>query len=583
MKLKRILAISLSLTMLFSMSLSSVAGSEIRTTPVEVPDEYDKTAVPVNSDVKVVGNDYAVRVVNEGQSEGVTTSADIWGNVSLTNTGEATALDSSAYTEGTDIYVNGSVDAHTDNGKATAIHVSAGNNGDASVSVDGKVTATADKGCATGVSVYTEDSSVKLAVMNDVTVNSKDEKYGEADGIIIKNITSTVDVKVGGSVNVKSKTNDAGGVIIAGSSTTEGKKADSTVTIHGDLNVEGYGVVSTGNADQSKADVIIEGTLDATKGAVLLKDYKSNSGSSNDESKKSDLNLYVWKINTDNNAAIAQKMTYNPSTMDEPEIENDEDFVKNNIYYIIKVKQPNEGGSLYVTDENGSLVTVGNGIIAAKEGTKLLLKADVSADYDINEAYGDLEKNWVLTKDPNGNYFFEVKRGGGVYFNALYSKLISNAELRRREEVQDAIGFIDAGPKNGDNITIACFNSNCLDSSIVEAILAKKNVSVKLLCSIEDKYGMITIPMNPDFSNLKREYNGAISLITLANAYGFYEINENQSNSGATAEIKENINTGGTTGTTVRINVDQHTGETSSDWGSVKTFDEGFQFEINGL
>ena len=578
MKLKRILAISLSLTMLFSMSLSSVAKGE-RTTPVEVPDEYNETAVTVNSDVKVVGKDYAVLVVNEGQSEGVITSADIGGNVSLTNTGEATALDSSAYTEGTDIFVNGSVDAHTDNGEATAIHVRAGNNGDASVSVHENVTATADEGRATGVSVYAEDSSVKLAVMNDVTVNSKDKEYGEADGIIIKNFSSKVDVEVGGSVNVKSETDDAGGIIISGSSTTEEKKADSTVTIHGDLNVEGYGVVSTGTADQSQADVIIEGTLDATKGAVLLKDYKSNSGSSNDESKKSDLNLYVWKISTDKNAAIAQKMTYNPRTMDEPKIENDEDFVKNNIYYIIKVKEPNEGGSLRVTNENGSLVTVGNGIIAAKEGTKLLLKVDVAADYVINEAYGDLEKNWVLTKDPNGNYFFEVKRGGGVYFNALCSKLIPYAELRRREEVQDAIGFIDAGPKN-ETITIACFNSNCLDSSIVEALLAKKNVSVKLLCSIEDKYGMIKIPMNPDFSNLKREYNGAISLITLADAYGFYEINENQSNSGATAGIKVNI---GTPGTTVSINADHHTVETSSDWGSVETFDEGLKFEFDGL
>lgn len=517
MKLKRILAISLSLTMLFSMSLSSVAEGE-RTTPVEVPDEYDKTAVPVNSDVKVVGNDYAVRVVNEGQSEGVTTSADIWGNVSLTNTGEATALDSFAYTEGTDIYVNGSVDAHTDNGKATAIHVSAGNNGDASVSVDGKVTATADKGCATGVSVYTEDSSVRLAVMNDVTVNSKDEKYGEADGIIIKNFTSTVDVEVGGSVNVKSETNDAGGVIIAGSSTTE-QNAKSTVIIHGDLNVEGYGVVSTGTADQSQADVIIEGTLDATKGAVLLKDYKSNSGSSNDESKKSDLNLYVWKINTDKNAAIAQKMTYNPSTMDEPEIENDEDFVKNNIYYIIKVKQPNEGGSLYVTDENGNSLTEKNGNNVAKEGTVLLLESELDSDYVIDDVYGDISKNLSLVKDANGNYILVVMRGGGVYFNAAIRRLTPMAELRRREEVQDAIGFIDAGPKNSGNITIACFNSNSIDSSVVEAIRDQlnnyrkkklKNFTVTILCMKGDVYGKIVI----DSSDLieYRKDDGSVDL-----------------------------------------------------------------------
>ena len=519
MKLKRILAISLSLTMLFSMSLSSVAKGE-RTTPVEVPDEYNETAVTVNSDVKVVGKDYAVLVVNEGQSEGVITSADIGGNVSLTNTGEATALDSSAYTEGTDIFVNGSVDAHTDNGEATAIHVRAGNNGDASVSVHENVTATADEGRATGVSVYTEDSSVYVNVEGDVTVDSKDKNYGEADGIIIKNLTSTVDVEVEGSVNVKSETNDAGGVIIVGSSITE-QNAKSTVIIHGDLNVEGYGVVSAGTADQSQADVIIEGTLDATKGAVLLKDYKSNSGSSNDESKKSDLNLYVWKINTDKNAAIAPKMTYNPSTMDEPEIKNDEDFVKNNIYYIIKVEQPIEGGYFYVTDKNGNSLTKKNGNIVAKEGTVLLLKTNLEPDYVINEAYGDISKNLSLVNDANGNYSLVVKRGGGVYFNALCSKPISNAEFRRREEVQDAIGFIDAGPKNGA-ITIACFNSDRLDDSVVKEILDlanRRRFTVTILCMIDDIYGKIVI----DSETFANYYNdGATVTLKKLKGAGFF-------------------------------------------------------------
>ena len=521
MNLKRILAISLSLTMLFSMSLSSVAEGEVtppRTTPVEVPDEYNETAVAVNSDVKVVEKDYAVRVVNEGQSEGVTTFAQIRGDVSLTNNDEAKALDSSDYTEGTFILVAGSVDAHTDNGEATAIHVRAEDNGYASVLVDRKVTATADEGCATGVSVYAEDSSVKVAVGGDVTVDSKDEKYGEADGIIIKNITSTVDVKVGGSVNVKSETDDAGGIIISGSSTTE-QNAKSTVIIHGDLNVEGYGVVSTGTADQSQADVIIEGTLDATKGAVLLKDYKSNSGSSNDESKKSDLNLYVWKISTDKNAAIAQKMTYNPRTMDEPKIENDEDFVKNNIYYIIKVKQPNEGGSLYVTDENGNSLTEKNGNNVAKEGTVLLLESELDSDYVIDDVYGDISKNLSLVKDANGNYILVVMRGGGVYFNAAIRRLTPMAELRRREEVQDAIGFIDAGPNNSGNITIACFNSNSIDSSVVQAIMDQlnnyrnkklKNFTVTILCMKGDVYGKIVI--DPSDLIKHRKNDGSVDL-----------------------------------------------------------------------
>ncbi|MBP5623463.1 MAG: hypothetical protein J6X36_01185 [Lachnospiraceae bacterium] len=516
MKLKRILAISLSLTMLFSMSLSSVAAVE-RTTPVEVPDEYNKTDVVVDRDVKVVGNDYAVRVVNEGQSEGVTTFADIGGNVSLTNTDEATALDSSAYTEGTDIFVDGSVDAHTDSGEATAIHVWAGNNGDASVLVDGNVTATADKGCATGVSVYTEESSVYVNVGGDVTVDSKDKNYGEADGIIIQNFTSTVYVEVRESVNVKSETNDAGGVIIAGSSTTE-QNAKSTVIIHADLNVEGYGVVSAGTADQSQADVIIEGTLDATKGAVLLKDYKSNSGSSNDESKKSDLNLYVWKIN-DHGAPIAQRMINDPGSSANHEIKADEDFINNNIYYIIKVEQPIEGGYFYVTDKNGNSLTKKNGNIVAKEGTVLLLKADLEADYVINEAYGDISKNLSLVNDANGNYSLVVKRGGGVYFNALCSKSISNAEFRRREEVQDAIGFIDAGPKNSGNITIACFNSNSIDSSVVKAIRDQeinykkkrlKNFTVTILCMKGDVYGKIVIDSGDLLKHTKND--GSVDL-----------------------------------------------------------------------
>lgn len=525
MKLKRILAISLSLTMLFSMSLSSVAKGE-RTTPVEAPDEYDKTDVTVNSDVKVVGNDYAVRVVNEGQSEGVTTSADIRGNVSLTNTGEATALDSSAYTEGTDIYVNGSVDAHTDNGEATAIHVRAGDNGDASVSVHENVTATADEGCATGVSVYTEESSVYVNVGGDVTVDSKDKNYGEADGIIIKNFTSTVYVEVGGSVNVKSETNDAGGVIIVGSSTNE-QNAKSLVAIHGDLNVEGYGVVSTGTADQSQADVIIEGTLDASARTVLLKGSKSDSPSPDGKLPKSDLNLYVWKINTVNDPVIAHRMTYDPSTMDEPEIENDEDFVKNNIYYIIKVAQPNEGGYFYVTDENGNSLTEKNGNIVAKEGTVLLLKTDLEPDYVINEAYEDISKNLSLVKDASGNYSLVVKRGGGVYFNALCSKTISNAEFRRREEVQDAIGFIDAGPKNGA-ITIACFNSDRLDDSVVKEILYSANrrrFTVTILCMIDDIYGKIVI----DSETFANYYNdgATVTLKKLKDAGYFTAITSN--------------------------------------------------------
>ena len=543
MKLKRILAISLSLTMLFSMSLSSVAEGEVtppRTTPVEVPVPIsNESGIDIKSDVDVRDKDldFAVLVTTEGLSEGSGASATIDGNVSLVNNGSARTIESYSDTGNTAITVTGDVFAYSANGESTGIYTRALEGHNSAVTVGGDVTVDSYNSDATDVFIEAEDSSVDVKIGGSVMATSLHDKYGEATGIIIANTDSTVNVDVGSVIN------------------------------------GGTGLEISG---KSQSNVVIEGTLDAFKGAVLLTDKLSKDPTTPE---KSDLNLYVWKINTDKNAAIAQKMTYNPSTMDEPEIENDEDFVKNNIYYIIKVKEPNEGGSLRVTNENGSLVTVGNGIIAAKEGTKLLLRVDVAADYVINEAYGDLEKNWVLTKDPNGNYFFEVKRGGGVYFNALCSKLIPYAALRRREEVQDAIGFIDAGPKN-ETITIACFNSNCLDSSIVEALLAKKNVSVKLLCSIEDKYGMIKIPMNPDFSNLKREYNGAISLITLADAYGFYEINENQSNSGATAGIKVNI---GTPGTTVSINADHHTVETSSDWGSVETFDEGLKFEFDGL
>ncbi len=509
MKLKRILAISLSLTMLFSMSLSSVAEGEVtppRTTPVEVPAPIsNESGIDIKSDVDVRDKDFAVLVTTEGLSEGSGASATIDGNVSLVNNGSARTIESYSDTGNTAITVTGDVFAYSANGESTGIYTRALEGHNSSVTVGGDVTVDSYNSDATDVFIEAEDSSVDVKIGGSVMATSLHDKYGEATGIIIANTDSTVNVDVGSVIN--------GGT---GLEILNGSGATSNVTIHGDLTVDRYGIVSAGTAGKSQSNVVIEGTLDAFKGAVLLTDKLSKDPTTPE---KSDLNLYVWKINTDKNAAIAQKMTYNPSTMDEPEIENDEDFVKNNIYYIIKVKQPNEGGSLYVTDENGNSLTEKNGNNVAKEGTVLLLESELDSDYVIDDVYGDISKNLSLVKDANGNYILVVMRGGGVYFNAAIRRLTPMAELRRREEVQDAIGFIDAGPKNSGNITIACFNSNSIDSSVVEAIRDQlnnyrkkklKNFTVTILCMKGDVYGKIVI----DSSDLieYRKDDGSVDL-----------------------------------------------------------------------
>jgi hypothetical protein len=526
MKLKRILAISLSLTMLFSMSLSSVAEGE-RTTPVEVPVPIsNESIIDIKSDVDVRDKDFAVLVTTEGLSEGSGASATIDGNVSLVNNGSARTIESYSDTGNTAITVTGDVYAYSANGESTGIYTRALEGHNSSVTVGGDVTVDSYNSDATDVFIEAEDSSVDVKIGGSVMATSLHDKYGEAIGIIIANTDSTVNVDVGSVIN-----GSTGLEILNGSGAT------SNVTIHGDLTVDRYGIVSAGTAGKSQSNVVIEGTLDAFKGAVLLTDKLSKDPTTPE---KSDLNLYVWKINTDKNAAIAQKMTYNPSTMDEPEIENDEDFVKNNIYYIIKVKQPNEGGSLRVTDEDGNSLTEKNGNIVAKEGTVLLLKTDLDADYVIDDAYGDISQNLSLVKDANGNYSLVVKRGGGVYFNAAFRRLTPMSELRRREEAQDAIGFIEAGPKNGDNITIACFNSDKLDPSVVDAIkkqtsemmfMGRKNLirltfTITILCMLDDVYGKIVID-NKTFENYINKDDGTVSLADLKRDGFFYPITSN--------------------------------------------------------
>ena len=78
MKLKKVLAISLSLCMLFGMSLDSMASSpNPGSTPITVPDNNNNYAVTFDGDLDVQDAGNAVAVVNNSSSNAATAQAAI--------------------------------------------------------------------------------------------------------------------------------------------------------------------------------------------------------------------------------------------------------------------------------------------------------------------------------------------------------------------------------------------------------------------------------------------------------------------------------------------------------------------------
>lgn len=173
------------------------------------------------------------------------------------------------------------------------------------------------------------------------------------------------------------------------------------VTIDGDVTAENYGVIADLKEEGSTADILINGTLSAGACPVLIAKEEVDA--------ESGVTLTVWKIVPGEDGVIAKDSL--PDIEDEEDLVEDENFEKS-IQYIIKMEQPEKGGTLSIDG-----VTTSHDLDVAREGEKVLLKVDLEEGFKITGAYNGLGEKVALVLDDDGNYYVIVPRGGGVYLS----------------------------------------------------------------------------------------------------------------------------------------------------------------------
>ncbi|MBQ5441123.1 MAG: Ig-like domain-containing protein [Firmicutes bacterium] len=371
---RRLMVIILSLTLIFTL---------IPMTAFAVEDNFD-----VNEPVDISSGHHLIirNMIIENQTHAIKCSAN-----NLHEDGPDVSVKVNGNVEinaGTKGQIDGAIQAESDVGKAT-------------VDINGYLKAEANE---TAVGISSDAGSI-VKVGSNVSVKSNEnlalgvELQGEHDKADIDG-----GVQIGGNISVTGKEGSAG--IVLGPNGGEG----ATVNVSGNVTAISntdftYGAVVHLADNSGQADIIVEGEIKAKDTAVILQKEPG------DASQKCSTNLTVWKANINSRGNVAE--IGEPGNLDDRNAA--EDFEKNNINYIVKFKQPSEGGALYAVNSSGNSLKKSHGFRVAREGDKIIVKANLDSGWKLKSVY---DNGKALKKDANGNFYLTVHKGGGILLSA---------------------------------------------------------------------------------------------------------------------------------------------------------------------
>ncbi|MGI6221921.1 MAG: hypothetical protein ACOYIP_08690 [Coriobacteriales bacterium] len=261
----------------------------------------------------------------------------------------------------------------------------------------------------------------------DVTVNGNVTSSGAVSSLEIASGIQAMAFENGATtvtINGDVKAPGAGAYLISAS--------DSTVNlvVDGDLTSDMVGLALAYESEKAAIDALVTGTIDGKTLGVDL-----NGAFEGDVPKT--VVLTVWKIilnETGIAAGTVRDISPSDDTGYQPQITQNENFEKT-IKYIVKVEQPTAGGTVTVTDAEGNALDKSHGYEIAYEGDKVLLKVNVEDGYKLMAAYnGDGEKV-ALVQDADGNYYYEVPKGGGVYLSVELEKVNGDEPAEEEEPI----------------------------------------------------------------------------------------------------------------------------------------------------
>ena len=286
--------------------------------------------------------------------------------------------------------------------------VKSSNRGSSTLDVDGEINSKAN-----GVSVRTETGG--WAVVNTEVVFAGEEGVDlDNEGGVILVQTDAISSDLNG-VDANTGSSDATNfVIVDGDVTSANENAihidnyggQAMVAVAGnaksnaepgDPSAPTAGLFYSGSGSDSQAVVLVVDTLSGTNGVYL------DSGS--DPSK---LDLTVWAIDSPDEEHLI--------------VGQDAETFAKTVSYIVNVEYGADG-ELYAIQADGSALEKKfdnegkGGFEVANEDQKVILKTD--DQHVIKAAFNGRDTEIKLEKDKNGNYYYIVPRGGGVWLHAV--------------------------------------------------------------------------------------------------------------------------------------------------------------------
>ncbi len=255
---------------------------------------------------------------------------------------------------------------------------------------------------AEGVNTSTGAHDIFIGKGITVTSTSESAYSGESARGLLDNSISPVTADIIGDIKVKAANGNAYGIIFGRG--INDKMPESNVLVHGNVYSDGIGIDSILGDNACKADVLVEGTIKAKKTGVILSKGPSETTSI------SNTKITVWKVEPNERGNVAEVVNYAGTYQTDAT-----DFEKNNISYIIKYKQPSKGGKIYAVNSSGNALTKSHGFRVAKEGDKIIVKANLDSGWKLKSVY---DNDKALKKDDNGNFYLTVHKGGGILLSA---------------------------------------------------------------------------------------------------------------------------------------------------------------------
>ncbi len=461
-------------------------------------DVHDGADAVILADGPVDANGTGVNInTNSNSVADVTVSGDIKAN---TGTESSVSSNGESY-----LLVEGDITA-----QGEGVYSASDGNGLSYTGVHGDIESSGDT--AANLSAH-DDGASTMYVTGNVT--------GELSGI-------TLHADDGGYTGAAVEGNVSGGELFGVDSWSDAGIVD--VVVGGDITGGEVGILLN-SKNNGENYVVSEGTVSGGKVAIAMQNSDIDP-----------LQVVVWKAVPNDQGVIAAERKIEGFGEDAVVSYEENKELEAKIGYVIKVTQPEKGGTVRATAADGSQLAMVTGMSTdfleyAYAGEKVLLKVDIAEGYEITAAYGDVGQQYPLEKDADGNYFIIVPRGGGVMLSVqldLMSAVVPVACSSSGDTPEttggvlagseaggysdaDALAVINAG--YGSTITIYTTVEAGLSSQVMDALAIRPDVTANVIYSVDGTSFCTVMPAGMS-TGIARNASGGADIMTLIAAFG---------------------------------------------------------------